>query len=85
MTIKGSSSTLVHGVYFALKDKSDAAIEQFIALCDEYLSDHPGVEYYFAGRRTGDLNRPVNDAKFDVALWVAFKDRAAHESEHGPH
>lgn len=79
MTTKGSQTTLVHSVYFSLKDKSDAAIEQFIAQCDKYLADHAGVEYYFAGRRTADLNRPVNDDQFDVALLVAFADRSAHD------
>ena len=79
MTAKGSRTTLAHSVYFTLKDKSDAAVEEFIGLCDKYLSDHPGVEYYFAGRRVADLDRPVNDGSFDVALLVVFKDRSAHD------
>ncbi|GAG46249.1 unnamed protein product [marine sediment metagenome] len=80
MTTKGSRTTLVHSVYFTLKDKSDEARDQFIGLCDKYLSDHPGVEYYFAGRRTADLDRAVNDGRFDVALLVVFKDRSAHDT-----
>ena len=80
MTAKGSRTTLAHSVYFTLKDKSDAAVEEFIGLCDKYLSDHPGVEYYFAGRRTADLDRSLNDVRFDVALLVVFKDRSAHDT-----
>lgn len=79
MTIKASGTTLVHSVYFALKDKSALTIEHFIAQCDKYLTDHPGIEYYFAGRHVPDLNRPVNDHRFDVALLVVFKDRASHD------
>ncbi len=79
MTAKGSPTTLVHSVYFSLKDKSDLAIEHFIAQCDKYLADHPGIEYYFAGRRAAALNRPVNDDRFDVALLVAFKDQPSHD------
>ena len=80
MTIKGGPGTLVHSVYFTLKDKSEAAVEAFIEFCDKNLSDHPGVEYYYAGRRVVDLNRPVNDTGFDVALLVVFKDRASHDA-----
>ncbi len=69
----------MHSVYFALKDKSDLAIEHFIAQCDKYLADHPGIEYYFAGRRVATLNRPVNDDRFDVALLVVFKDQPSHD------
>lgn len=79
MTAKGSPTTLVHSVYFALKDKSDLAIEHFIAQCDKYLADHPGIEYYFAGRRVANLDRPVNDDRFDVALLVVFQDRPSHD------
>ncbi len=80
MTAKGSPTTLVHSVYFALKDNSDRVIEQCIAQCDNYLADHPGLEYSFAGRRAAELNRQVNDDRFDVAVLVAFKDQPSHDS-----
>ena len=62
MATKGSPTTLVHSVYFTLKDKSDAAIEEFIALCDKNLSDHPGVEYYFA-----NLSDPAHDSGWQAS------------------
>lgn len=71
---------LGHMVYFTLHDASPAAIQQMIAQCHELLSDHPGTVFFGAGGRTPDLNRPVNDAEFHVALHVVFTDRAAHDA-----
>ena len=36
-------SLLVHNVYFALTDKSDAARQKLIAGCRKYLTGHPGT------------------------------------------
>src|SRR5262245_24574819 len=71
---------LAHNVYFSLNDNSPAAIDRLVAACHKYLKDHPGVEFYAAGKLAKDLTRPVNDLNFDVALHVVFKDRAAHDA-----
>lgn len=70
---------LAHNVYFSLNDNSPAAIDRMVAACHKYLKDHPGVEFYAAGKLSKDLTRPVNDLNFDVALHVVFTDRAAHD------
>ncbi|MFO1095164.1 MAG: Dabb family protein [Planctomycetaceae bacterium] len=59
---------LAHNVYFSLNDNSPAAIDRMVAACHKYLKDHPGVEFYAAGKLSKDLTRPVNDLNFDVAL-----------------
>jgi hypothetical protein len=70
---------LCHNVYFSLKDNSPAAAEKLVAACKKYLSGHPGEVFFAAGTLAKDLDRPVNDRDFDVALHIAFKDRAAHD------
>lgn len=63
---------IAHNVYFTLKDQSDAAKEALIAECHKYLSGHPGCIFYAAGVLTAELDRPVNDRAFDVALHTIF-------------
>ena len=71
---------LAHNVYFSLNDSSPAAIDKMVAACHKYLKDHPGVVFYAAGKLASELQRPVNDLNFDVALHVVFKDMAAHDA-----
>jgi hypothetical protein len=68
-----------HMVYFSLKDNSPAAKEKLVAACKKYLSKHPGEVFFGAGTLVEDLNRPVNDRDFDVALHIVFADRKAHD------
>ena len=70
---------IAHHVFFTLKDKSVDSIAKLVAACNEYLDDHPGVVYFAAGTRNPELDRPVNDADFDVSLHVVFADRKAHD------
>jgi len=70
---------LAHMVYFSLKDNSAEAKQKLVAACDKYLSKHPGEVFYGTGTRCEDLDRPVNDRDFDVALHIVFADRAAHD------
>lgn len=70
---------LVHNVYFTLKDNSPEAVAMLVAACKKYLADHPGVVFFSAGELAKDLQRSVNDLDFDVALSVAFVDKAAHD------
>ncbi len=76
---------LVHNVYFVLKDKSPKSKTAFVEACKKYLSGHTGAVWFAAGTRAEELQRPVNDQEFDVALQVVFKDKAAHDTyEHHP-
>ena len=68
-----------HDVFFALKDNSAAAKDKLVAACKKYLTKHPGEVFFAAGTLAEDLNRPVNDRDFDVALHIVFADRAAHD------
>ncbi len=70
---------LAHNVYFSLNDRSDAAREKLVAACKKYLSGHPGTVFFAAGVLAGELDRPVNDRDFDVALHVIFDSREAHD------
>lgn len=70
---------LVHNVYFSLKDSSPEAIDRLVHSCRTLLNDHPGTEFFAAGKLAQDLTRDVNDRNFDVALHVVFADKAAHD------
>lgn len=71
---------LDHNVYFTLRDNSEQKIEELIAACKKYLTDHPGQTRFAAGRRNRELDRPVNDASFDVSLHVSFDSLASHDA-----
>ena len=72
-------SRLGHHVFFSLNDSSEASIDKLISACQKYLVDHDGVVDFSVGRRVPDLNRPVNDAQYDVSLHVVFRDRQSHD------
>lgn len=74
-----SSSMLVHNVFFTLKDRTPEAKSALVASCTKFLTNHSGAIFYAAGT-VADLDRPVNDRDFDVALTIVFKDRAAHDA-----
>lgn len=70
---------LAHMVYFTLKDNSPAAKEKLVAACKKYLSKHPGEVFFAAGTLCEELDRPVNDRDFDVALHIVFTDKKAQD------
>jgi len=71
---------LAHNVYFTLHDASDAAVDHLVAACQKYLKDHPGVVFFAAGKVANDLDRPVNDRMYNVALHVVFDNRESHDA-----
>ena len=70
---------LAHVVYFTLKDSSQAAIDNLVADCREFLTEHPGTAFFAAGVLEPELDRPVNVRDFHVALHVVFETRADHD------
>ena len=82
-----AESVLAHDVYFKLNDASPEARAKLVAACKKYLTGYEGTVYFSAGTVAAELDRPVNDRDFDVALHVYFKDRAAHDKyqEHPRH
>jgi len=73
-------SRIAHNVYFALKEPTEANTAALVAACRRYLRDHPGVDFFAAGRPAPGLERPVNDRDFHVALHVVFASRADHDA-----
>ncbi len=70
---------LAHDVYFSLNDASPKARAELVAACRKYLTGHPGVVVFSAGVVAGELDRPVNDRDFDVALHMTFDGKASHD------
>jgi hypothetical protein len=70
---------LAHSVYFSLRESSDAGRQKLLASCSKYLVDHPGVVFFATGTLATELNRPVNDRNFDVALHIVFATQADHD------
>lgn len=71
---------LAHNVFFTLKEDSAEAVEQLLAACHRYLKEHPGIVFFAAGTLEPELDRPVNDRDFHVALHIVFAGRAEHDA-----
>ena len=71
---------LAHSVFFTLKDRSESARQKLVSQCRTYLSDHPGIAYFYVGALAEGFERDVNDRDFDVALTIIFEDRASHDA-----
>jgi Stress responsive A/B Barrel Domain len=69
---------LAHNVYFTLTDNSETAKQALVAACRKYLVKHPGVVFFACGTLQPELERPVNDRGFDVALHVVFDSLDSH-------
>jgi quinol monooxygenase YgiN len=75
-----ATTGLAHIVFFTLKQSSDEAISRLTEACHKFLSGHDGCVHFSVGTLTADLERPVNDRDFHVALHVVFDSRAAHDA-----
>ena len=71
---------LAHSVYFSLHDNSEAAIQAMVDACKKYLAGPPRRRLLRRGTLNHELDRPVNDRDFDVALHVVFDSKAAHDA-----
>jgi hypothetical protein len=78
-TAAGREALLVHNVFFSLKDNSRPARDRLLQACRKYLTPHPGIVSFACGTRAEELQRPVNDRDFDVALHIVFANQAAHD------
>jgi hypothetical protein len=79
MSDDAKQQTLVHNVFFTLKEGTPANIQKLTDACFKYLKNHPGVAYFAAGPLVPELQRPVNDRDFHVALLVVFKTKQDHD------
>jgi hypothetical protein len=71
---------LAHIVVFTLNEASAERSAELVAACNKYLSGHEGTVHFSAGTLNQELDRPVNDRNFDVALHVVFESKAAHDA-----
>ena len=71
---------LAHDVYFTLNDGSPAARQKLVAACKKHLTGYPGMVSFSVGVVCAELNRPVNDLEFDVALHIVFQSIADHDA-----
>jgi hypothetical protein len=70
---------LAHNVYFSLKDNRPAACQALVADCHRLLAPIPGAIFFAAGV-CSEIDRPVSDRDYDVALHCVFADRATHDA-----
>ena len=70
---------LAHNVFFSLHDKSPEAKAKLINSAKMHLTNHAGVLFFAVGELAAELNRPVNDQDFDVALHIVFANKADHD------
>lgn len=71
---------LAHSVFFSLQDRSKPAVDQMLSACRKYLNGHPGTRFFACGTPNPELDRPVNDRDFDVALHIVFESKADHDA-----
>lgn len=71
---------LAHDVYFTLNDDSPEARQRLATACRTHLTGYPGTVFFSVGTIASDLDRPVNDRGFGVALHVYFEDQASHDA-----
>ena len=88
LSARAEERILHHEVYFKLKDNSAQAKAKFIAACEKYLTDHPGMVWFAVGEMAEEFQREVNDRDFDVALQIIFtgqgRPRCVHEGRAAP-
>lgn len=71
---------LAHNVFFTLKDRSEPAVSRLVESCRTHLTSHPGAIFYACGTLQKELDRPVNDRDFDVALHIVFDSKESHDA-----
>jgi len=71
---------MVHSTYFVLAKPDDPAFRQkFVDACVKYLSGHPNQLSFSIGDRALNMNRDVNDLKFDVAMDMVFESYEGYQ------
>jgi len=70
---------LAHHVFFALKDRSPAAVAKLVAACREHLAGHAGERFFGVGT-CSSYDRQVNDRDYDVGLTIVFDSHASHDA-----
>ena len=74
------TARLAHTVFFTLADPTPERVESLLGACKTYLNVQPGIVFFAAGTLCAELDRPVNDRDWHVALHLVFTDKAAHDA-----
>ena len=72
------AALFVHNVFFSLREPNAERVQSLVADCNEYLGTIPGLLFYAAGTLS-DVDRPVSDRDYDVALHTVFASQQAHD------
>lgn len=72
-------SRIAHMVYFELIDASESKVQELVGECQQYLDDHPGLQFFGVGALNQELNREVNVRDFHLSLHTVFENRKAHD------
>ena len=70
---------LIHDVYFALNDDSEAARSKLVEECYKHLGNHPGIVFFAAGQVVESHQRDVNVRDWQVSLHIVFKNKDYHD------
>jgi hypothetical protein len=73
---EGAEPRLAHAVYFTLKDHSPEAREKFVASCQKYLTNHPGLVSFSVGMIAEDVVEGPSVRDFDVAIHLVFENKS---------
>jgi hypothetical protein len=65
-----------HSTFFKLPTGCADVRQAYMDACAEYLSTSPGMLSFWVGARAQDMQRPVNDVAFDVAMNQVFRDKS---------
>jgi len=75
--VKAKPPMIAHSVYLSLKENSSASKQKLVAACKEYLGGHDGTIFFATGERDEDAKGGFTDTDYDVALIIAFQDKAS--------
>jgi len=78
VTPLAAAGNLAHAVFFDLLDPRQT--EELVRDCRLQLASIPGVRLLEVGTRSPEFIGQRNNSEFEVALWVLFDDRAAHDA-----
>ena len=80
MSSDGQNMPFAHMVFFTLADRSMTTRTRFVEACHRYLGGHDGQTHFSVGTRATEMQRPVSDLGFNVAMHMVFSDKAAYEA-----
>lgn len=80
MSSDESNIPFAHMVFFTLTDRSMTTRTRFVEACHRYLAGHDGQTHFSVGTRATEMQRPVNDLSFNVAMHMIFIDKEAYEA-----